>query len=204
MNSLSMAERAFRAGGAEIKCFPLWENSKGLSEAYNSFLDSHSEFDCVLFIHDDLTIRDTTISELLDSAMKEGYDVVGIAGSKAYRIPDPNVPTGWWSPLNAQCGMAGQVLHGSHTSLTTSYGPSPARVLVIDGCFMCLMNRGLELRFDSQFDFNHYDMDLCLQAYQKGMKVGVLPILCAHDSPGNGFNSPSFLESQKRLCEKWF
>lgn len=145
MPSLTMAERAF---SCPIKCFPIFENKRGLSEAYNSFLDSHSEFDCVVFIHDDLTIRDTTISELLDSAMKDGYDVVGIAGSKAYRIPDPNVPTGWWSPVNAQCGMAGQVLHGDKTCLTTAYGPSPARVLVIDGCFICLMNRGLELRFD--------------------------------------------------------
>lgn len=202
MNSLTMAERAF---SCPIKCFPIFGNKRGLSEAYNDFLDSHkNEFDCVLFIHDDLTIRDITINEQLESAMKGGYDLIGVAGSKAYRIPDPNVPTGWWSPVNAQCGLSGQVLHGSHTCMATSYGPSPARVLVIDGCFICLLNRGLELRFDEQFRFDHYDMDLCLQAYQRGMKVGVFPILCAHDSPGNGFKSLSFLESQKRLCEKWF
>ena len=149
-----------------------------------------------------MTIRDTTINEQLESAMKEGYDVVGIAGSKAYRIPDPNVPTGWWSPVNAQCGMAGQVLHGGKTSLTTSYGPSPARVLVIDGCFIAISGRAIAkgLRFDEQFRFHHYDMDLCMSAYVKGMKVEVLPILCHHSSPGNGFNSPQFLESQKKFC----
>ena len=91
-----------------------------------------------------------------------------------------------------------------HGRTMTAYGPSPARVLVIDGCFICLMNRGLELRFDSQFDFNHYDIDLCMSAYVKGMKVEVLPILCQHSSPGNGFNSPQFLESQKKFCQKWF
>ena len=195
LKSLTMAERAF---SCPIKCFPLWDNSKGLSEAYNDFLNNHQAvdksknkgFDCVLFIHDDLEIRDTTINEQLENAKKEGYDVVGIAGSKAYRIPDPNVPTGWWSPVNAQCGMSGQVLHKGQTSMTTAYGPSPARVLVIDGLFICLMNRGLELRFNEQFRFDHYDMDLCLSAYVKGMKVGVFPILCSHDSPGNGFNSP--------------
>ena len=91
-----------------------------------------------------------------------------------------------------------------HGRTMTAYGPSPARVLVIDGCFICLMNRGLELRFDSQFDFNHYDIDLCMSAYVKEMKVEVLPILCQHSSPGNGFNSPQFIESQKKFCQKWF
>lgn len=104
MNSLSMAERAF---SCPIKCFPIFENKRGLSEAYNSFLDSHSEFDCVLFIHDDLEIRDITVCEQLENAKKEGYDVIGVAGSKAYNVPDANVPTGWWSPLNAQYGLAG-------------------------------------------------------------------------------------------------
>ena len=63
MNSLTMAERAFKAGGADVKCFPLWENKRGLSEAYNDFLDSHKDFDCVVFIHDDLEIRDVTVCE---------------------------------------------------------------------------------------------------------------------------------------------
>lgn len=61
MKSLTMAERAF---SCPIKCFPIFENKRGLSEAYNDFLDSHkNEFDCVLFIHDDLEIRDITVCE---------------------------------------------------------------------------------------------------------------------------------------------
>ena len=105
-----MAERAF---SCPIKCFPIFENKRGLSEAYNDFLnnhqavDKHKDFDCVLFIHDDLEIRDITVCEQLENAKKEGYDLIGVAGSKAYNVPDPNVPTGWWSPLNAQYGLAG-------------------------------------------------------------------------------------------------
>ena len=66
MKSLTMAERAF---SCPIKCFPLWENKRGLSEAYNDFLNNHQavdkrkDFDCVLFIHDDLEIRDITVCE---------------------------------------------------------------------------------------------------------------------------------------------
>ena len=108
-----MAERACKAGGAGVKCFPIFENKRGLPEAYNDFLDNHKDFDkrrdldCVLFIHDDLEIRDITVCEQLENAKTEGYDVIGVAGSKAYNVPDPNVPTGWWSPLNAQYGLAG-------------------------------------------------------------------------------------------------
>lgn len=105
MKSLTMAERAF---SCPIKCFPIFENKRGLSEAYNDFLDNHKgEFDCVLFIHDDLEIRDITVCEQLENAKKEGLDLIGVAGSKAYNVPDANVPTGWWSPLNAQYGLAG-------------------------------------------------------------------------------------------------
>jgi hypothetical protein len=52
-----MAERAF---SCPIKPFPIWNNTKGLPEVYNDFLnnhqavDKHEDFDCVLFIHDDL------------------------------------------------------------------------------------------------------------------------------------------------------
>lgn len=110
MNSLSMAERAF---SCPIKCFPIFENKRGLSEAYNDFLnnhqavDKHKDFDCVVFVHDDLEIRDITVCEQLENAKKEGYDLIGVAGSRAYNVPDANVPTGWWSPVNAQYGLAG-------------------------------------------------------------------------------------------------
>lgn len=104
MKSLTMAERAF---SCPIKCFPIFENKRGLSEAYNDFLDNHKGFDCVVFVHDDLEIRDITVCEQLENAKKEGLDLIGVAGSKAYNVPDANVPTGWWSPVNAQYGLAG-------------------------------------------------------------------------------------------------
>ena len=217
MPSLTMAERAFRAGGVDIKCFPLWENSKGLSEAYNDFLDSHKNefdcvadnFDCVLFIHDDLTINDCQISEKLKDAMDDrGWDVVGVAGSKGFSIPNPSQRTGWWSAPNAQCGLVGGVLHhdkDNGQSIYTSYGKSPSPALVVDGCFIAMSGRAIArgLRFDPTFTFHCYDVDLCLTAWQMGLKTGVEPILVTHDSPGLGFTSDEFMKAQQLLVEKW-
>ena len=202
-----MAERAFTC---PIKPFPIWNNTKGLPEVYNEFLDSHSEFDCVVFIHDDLTIRDTTITEQLENAKKEGCDIVGVAGAIGFSYGNPEVPTGWWSTPYEKRGC---MIHPSAPSMEipspsmeipTVYGPAPSNALVIDGCFIVLMNRGLDLRFDNRFKFHGYDVDLCLQAYAKGMRTRVLPILCKHESPGLGFRSPDFMEAQKMLIAKWF
>ena len=201
-----MAERAF---SCPIKSFPIWNNTKGLPEVYNDFLnnhqavDKHKDFDCVLFIHDDLEIRDTTIAEQLENAQKEGCDIVGVAGAIGFSYGNTEVPTGWWSTPYDKRGC---MVHPSapDMEIPTVYGPAPSNALVIDGAFIVLMNRGLELRFDTRFKFHGYDVDLCLQAYAKGMRTRVLPILCKHDSPGLGFRSPDFMEAQKMMIAKWF
>ena len=207
-----MAERAF---SCPIKCFPLWENSKGLSEVYNDFLNNHQAvesknkgFDCVVFVHDDLTINDCQISEKLKDAMDRGWDVVGVAGSKGFSIPNPSQRTGWWSPPNAQCGLVGGVLHhdkGDGQSIYTSYGKSPSPALVVDGCFIAMSGRAIArgLRFDATFSFHCYDVDVCLAAYQMGLKTGVEPILVTHDSPGLGFMSDEYMNAQQMLVKKW-
>lgn len=206
MNSLSMAERAF---SCPIQCFPLWENKRGLSEAYNDFLDSHkNEFDCVVFIHDDLTINDCQVLEKLEDAMDRGWDVVGVAGSKGFSIPNPSQRTGWWSAPNAQFGLVGGVLHhdnGNGQSIYTSYGKSPSPALAVDGCFIAISGRAIArgLRFDPTFRFHCYDVDLCLTAWEMGLKTGVEPILATHDSPGLGFMSEEFMQAQQLLVKKW-
>lgn len=205
MLSLTMAERAF---SCPITPFPIWNNTKGLPEAYNDFLDNHKGFDCVLFIHDDLTINDCQVLEKLNDAMDRGWDVVGIAGSKGFSIPNPSQRTGWWSPPNAQFGLVGGVLHhdkNNGQSIYTSYGKSPSPALVIDGCFIAVSGRAIArgLRFDPTFTFHCYDVDLCLTAWEMGLKTGVAPILVTHDSPGLGFMSDEFMQAQNLLVKKW-
>lgn len=173
-------------------------------------MESEREYDIYIFLHDDVVVNDSLLYNKLFDAEKRGRDVVGVAGSKGFEIPNPDVPTGWWSPPNQRHGLAGAVNHlqvtpnGQEMSCMTSYGPCPSRVLAIDGCFICLMNEGRKLRFNETFDFNHYDTALCMDAYKQGMNVGVEPIFISHKSPGQGFLKPEFLESQRKFIKEYF
>lgn len=174
---------------------------------YNKEIDKHPGYDWIVFIHDDIRIYDTSIYLKLLDAEKRGWDVVGVAGSKSYQVPHPEIPTGWWSAQNKANGLAGFVAHNIDGEIGMSvFGPAPQRVLVIDGVFIAVSRRAVEagLRFDDAFCRDHYDMALCLNAYKKGLAVGVEPIYIEHRSPGAGFRSPEFLKSQMLLCDKYF
>ena len=51
------------------------------------------------------------------------------------------------------------------------------------------------LKWDEQFRFHFYDMDICAQAAKKGLKVGTAPILLTHGSVGASVAQPEFLEA---------
>lgn len=184
-----------------------YDNKTGLPLLYNKEIADHSGYDWIVFIHDDCRIFDYSIYHRLEEANRRGYDIVGVAGSKGYEIPNPTVPTGWWSPPNRAFGLAGFVSHNiDGKSCMTSYGPAPQRVLVVDGLFIAISRHAIEegLRFDEDFDFHGYDTSLCLRAWQMGLQTGVMPIYVEHSSPGTGFNSEAFLSAQMKLYEKYF
>ncbi len=191
----------------EVDLHVEYDNSAGLGQLYNKELDTHRNYDWIIFAHDDIRILSYDIYHRLLDAERRGYDVVGVAGAKGYEIPNPTVPTGWWSPPNRAFGLAGFVSHNiDGKSHMTVYGPAPQRVLVIDGLFIAISRHALEkgLRFDEDFDFHGYDISLCLRAWQLGIKCGVEPIYVEHASPGTGFNSDAYLRSQMKLYEKFF
>lgn len=175
---------------------------------YNKEIDKHPGYDWIVFIHDDIRIYDTSIYQKLLDAEKRGWDVVGVAGSKSYIVPNPTIPTGWWSSPNKVNGLAGFVGHNIDGKISMSaFGPAPQRVLVIDGVFIAVSRRAVDgagLRFEENHQFHFYDMDICYQAYKKGLAVGVEPIYIEHRSPGAGFRSPEFLEEQKKFIRKYF
>lgn len=182
------------------------ENKDGLPKVYNRILDKYQgQYDAIVFTHDDITINDCLVYQKLKQAHDRGMDVVGVAGGKGWNRPkDETKPVGW-NVASRECGLNGFIIHREGDStFATSFGPSPARTLTVDGCFIALMNKGLELRFDEQFDFNHYDIDLCFQAYKKGLAVGVEPIILTHGSIGKGLLKPEFLDSQRKFIDKWF
>ena len=78
--------------------------------------------------------------------------------------------------------------------------------MTIDGCFIAIMKSALDkgLRFNEKFNFDFYDIALCMDSYKLGLKVGVEPILITHKSVGQGFLKPSFLEAQKLFISEYF
>lgn len=190
----------------EIDLLICSENSKGLPTIYNDVLEKNAGlYDIIVFAHDDISITDSNIYEKLVQAKKKGLDLFGVAGGKGW-IPPKDPERHWgWNLASRECGLAGFIIHkDGDKTFATSFGPAPARTLTIDGCFMAFANNGLKLRFDEQFDFNFYDIDICFQAYKKGMKVGVEPIILTHGSIGKGLLKPEFLEAQRKFLGKWF
>lgn len=187
----------------------IYDNQEGLSKTYNRCLQDSEKYDIVVFIHDDIEVNDCLFFDKLADAKKRGLDVVGVAGGKGWEIPYGRdwrkTPIGWHM-ASERAGLRGFIVHAvdeGHRMFSTSYGSSPSRVLVIDGCFIALMNRGLGLLFDENFDFDFYDISLCMRAYAKKMEVGVEPILLTHHSVGMGQGSPRFMEAQRKFIEKY-
>ena len=57
-------------------------NSKPISEVYNSFLDTDSDY--IIFCHDDLSIEDSQLSKKINQAIGDDseYDICGVAGNR--------------------------------------------------------------------------------------------------------------------------
>ncbi|KKL08510.1 hypothetical protein LCGC14_2575120, partial [marine sediment metagenome] len=97
-------------------------------------------------------------------------------------------------------GNDGQVFMGG-------YGPTPRRVLTLDGCFIAVDVTAVKevgLRFDEQFTFHHYDLDFTIQANLKGLTVTTWPIWTVHQSPGlRSYTDPAYIERAERFLNKY-
>lgn len=179
-------------------------SNRGLPELYNEYIKTHPEADMFVFRHDDLEIHDAHLEEKIQRAYDLGFDIYGAAGSKDFHIQNPDVRHGWWQEPDKSGWMNHRI---SGNEQTTYYGPihnGAEPVAVVDGCFLAISRRAIDkgLRFDEDFTFHHYDISLCLRAKELGLKTAVLPLFLTHTSPGYGFLSDDFLQSQKRLYAK--
>jgi hypothetical protein len=71
---------------------------------------------------------------------------------------------------------------------------------------MCIdVEKALEADFklDEDYDFHLWDISSCLQANEKKLKMGTLPISVLHHGLGNSFMTPEWEESNKKFIEKW-
>jgi len=189
------------------KTFIFTENKRGLSKAYNDFLYNHPEYDFVLFVHDDMWIDDAGFISKLENGHKT-YDIIGVAGGLSPTLKAPalwHIMCGGFQGGNLR-GFAGHYLPDSSTNIT-NFGPSPARVVLIDGAFMSVNVRAVtkvNWKFNNNYTFHHYDLSSCLDANKLKLKIGVVPILTYHNSPGlRDINDKTFTENQAKFLAEY-
>lgn len=189
------------------KTFIITQNKHGLSKVYNDFLYNNPIYDYVLFVHDDMWIDDAGFIQKLENKHKT-YDIIGLAGGLNPILKAPalwHIMCGGFQGGNLR-GFAGHYLPDGSTSIT-NFGPSPARVTLIDGAFMSINAKAItkvNWKFNSNYTFHHYDISSCLDANKLKLKIGVVPILTYHNSPGlRDINDKTFTENQSKFLSEY-
>ena len=202
--------------GVSVDVFAEFENTQGLSQRYNEFIDyCKGNYSYLTLVHDDVLIND---HQFFSKVINSKFDVMGPVGGCYW-----GVPTGFdfehkpliWTVATCGKGASGFMNHDLTSSghpgvfLPSSYGPSPLPTASLDGCCLILNKHAVEkgLRFDSEFDrFDFYDHALVQSALKLNLKVGTVPILCTHGSVGAGVmnHTEEYLKYQKKFIKKYF
>jgi GT2 family glycosyltransferase len=183
-----------------------FENREPLARVYNRALRHAPAGSTVVFVHDDLFLLDTFFADAVIAATAE-FDVVGVAGNRRRVAGQP----AWVFPDMTLAKDDDQHLSGAAAcgpfpfSPVCRYGTAPAACELLDGVLLAgradVWNRA-GLRFDEQFAFHFYDMDLCRSARRLGLKLGTWPISVTHKSEG-AFGTPAWLAALGLYREKW-
>lgn len=180
-------------------------DAKGLCRYYNECLENFSDYDYIVFCHDDVELILTDLSYQVQAAMAN-FDVAGVAGCVNPKILEKNL-WHWMAGDMKNCrGFAGHSVNDQGCFHITSFGPTPARVAILDGVFLVINIKKLKeanITFDETFLFHHYDMDFCLQCNKKKLKVGVWPFLINHRSPGLANFHDEWGKSNENFIKKW-
>lgn len=192
----------------QAKLVGVTNNTDGLPKVYNKYMTRKisQKHDIVVFAHDDLYIDDAKLRGKLYKAMFiDKYDIVGLAGAQKCDIKSPAL----WHLMSDRQDWSGCVFHpvgkNSNEVMATSFGPIPRRCLVLDGAFLAVNLRAVKekrFKFNTNFDFHHYDIASCLDANDKKMKMGTVMIHAIHDSPGlASVEDPAWKESEQKFLE---
>lgn len=110
--------------GVSVDVFAEFENTRGLSQRYNEFIDyCKGNYSYLALVHDDVWLNDVLLFQKL---MDSEFDVIGLCGGRQW-IPNPNpeVKNIW---TRACAGMAsGFVVHSPNpcSFFASSFGLSP-------------------------------------------------------------------------------
>ena len=163
-------------------------NEKSIFEAYEKGFKSLNadDDDIVIFCHDDIDIitsPEEFKAELIRATGVKNAGFIGVAG--AAKLSKQCV---WWQPENKLRGFS---FHGPSRSemYPTYFGRLQAKVLVLDGLFLAVkakVLKNISMRKPAQFkgEWDFYDLEYTLRAYEAGYDNWVVPIILRHESPG--------------------
>jgi hypothetical protein len=180
------------------------KNVKGLSQFYNECLENFKDRDNLVFVHDDVELKFSDLTYQVTTAL-EKFDVAGVAGCINPKVIDKNL---WHWMAGVHGNMRGFAGHSkdSNEFVVTSYGPTPARVILLDGVFLAVNVKKLRdsgVKFDEQFKFHHYDIDFGLTCNKNKLKLGVWPFIINHRSPGLANFHEDWVKSNELFINKW-
>lgn len=190
----------------DVRVYVFFDNHDGLPTCYNKALNNIKDSDFLCFVHDDWFLCDPFF---FDTIISSKFDLIGAVGGLVYAPP-----SNWrsrpfmWSHA-CQGKASGFVMHKLPNGqyYPSSFGIVPSPTVTLDGQCLIMNRNAIDkgLRLDEQFKFDHYDLDLCFQARKIGLSVGTAPIMCIHESMGQGMmqHVEKYMDSQIKFIEKW-
>ena len=178
----------------------------GLAAVFNPEIERASPEDILVFIHDDVWIDDWLIELRLKEALAS-FDVIGVAGN-LFRQPKQR---GWYGTMDAlgeefkTLGEPRYNIGRVNAPPTHSNNIMPTEVKLLDGVFIAVKAKTLHasgIRFDPQFHYHHYDLDLSRQCEAAGLKMGVWPIAMTHGQT-IGDLGQAWFDSGTAYLKKW-
>jgi GT2 family glycosyltransferase len=195
-----------RQPGIELRLFA--DNRSGLPAVYNQALrEAVADPAILVFLHDDVCLCDYHWPERVRAALN-AFSLIGVAGNRRRRSNQPSwafIDDRWtW---DCRENLSGTVAHGKgfEPQQISHYGPSGQEVKLLDGVFLATHSQTLhshKMQFDEAFTFDFYDLDLCRQAEEKGIRIGTWPIALIHESGGN-FGTDAWHKAYSHYLAKW-
>lgn len=192
-----------------VDCFDVdvaYENRDGLPAVYNRAIERHRSAGrhYLVMVHDDVFLNDVfTFQKLL--AGFASYDIQGVAGTRCLSLEMARI--GWYGDCCED--HAGGCVHpvkdrdGSQLEFVR-FGPAPQPCVAVDGVFLAVnLERLGAVRFDERFAFDFYDLDFCLAAHLRGLRLGAAPVLLTHLSLGAGILTDAYRRSETLFREKY-
>lgn len=200
--------------GIDIQPYLLPDNTIPLTQVYNNALNMlrtdekiKGNTDYVVFVHNDVNFElGEVVRRLL--AVKDKYDLIGFAGTKKAKISQ--VPFTWFTGSipypEERYGRVTMQERGQETFFNEAHPDvMDTRVALIDGLCM-ILNKTIidsDILFDTQFNFDFYDSDFCLECLRRKYRIGVIVMPIFHLSTGESVMTKEYLEPNKAFASKW-